>query len=247
MLSRKVADGVYRVARANVNLYFVNDGGRITLIDAGLPTMWEYTMGALREIGLDPKKIEAIVLTHAHFDHIGFAARAQRELGLPVYGHEGDSYIAAHPYRYQRQKTPFLYPFRYPRCIPILAGMARNGALNVHGVEGLKPLTEGVLQEVPGQPEVVHTPGHTAGSCALFLRERGVLISGDALVTLDPYTGKTGPRIVAAAATADPPQALESLELLAATGAETVLPGHGEPWTKGIATAVRAAREAGAR
>jgi glyoxylase-like metal-dependent hydrolase (beta-lactamase superfamily II) len=72
------------------------------------------------------------------------------------------------------------------------------------------------------------------------------VISGDALVTLDPYTGHRGPQIVAGAATADSEQALRSLDRLAATGAGTVLPGHGEPWTAGVGTAVELARERGA-
>jgi glyoxylase-like metal-dependent hydrolase (beta-lactamase superfamily II) len=65
-------------------------------------------------------------------------------------------------------------------------------------------------------------------------------------VTLNPYTGETGPRIVAGAATADSGRALASLEALIATGAEMLLPGHGEPWTRGIAEAAERARAAGA-
>jgi hypothetical protein len=50
-------------------------------------------------------------------------------------------------------------------------------------------------------------------------QSRDVLIAGDALVTLDPYTGATGPRRVSSAATADNERALRSLDTLAATGA----------------------------
>ena len=62
---------------------------------------------------------------------------------------------------------------------------------------------------VPGRPVVVPSPGHTHGHCALHLPDRDVLISGDALVTLDPYTGRRGPRIIAGAATADSGLALD--------------------------------------
>jgi glyoxylase-like metal-dependent hydrolase (beta-lactamase superfamily II) len=92
----------------------------------------------------------------------------------------------------------------------------------------------------------VPTPGHTAGHVALHFPERDALIVGDAVVTLDPYTGETGPQIVARAATANSPQALRSLDALVATAATTVLPGHGEPWTDGIVSAVAAARKRGA-
>ena len=46
---------------------------------------------------------------------------------------------------------------------------------------------------VPGSPTVVLSPGHTLGHCALHLPDRDVLLAGDALVTLDPYTGPHGP------------------------------------------------------
>jgi glyoxylase-like metal-dependent hydrolase (beta-lactamase superfamily II) len=64
-------------------------------------------------------------------------------------------------------------------------------------------------------------------------------------VTLNPYTGATGPQIVSAAATADSERALASLDALAETGARTVLVGHGEPWTHGAERIVELARERG--
>jgi glyoxylase-like metal-dependent hydrolase (beta-lactamase superfamily II) len=70
------------------------------------------------------------------------------------------------------------------------------------------------------------------------------VIAGDAVVTLDPYTGRTGPRIVARAATADSERNLRSLDALAATGTRMVLVGHGEPWTDGAEAIVAAARAA---
>ena len=71
------------------------------------------------------------------------------------------------------------------------------------------------------------------------------MIAGDAIVTLDPYTGRTGPRAVARAATADSRRALAGLDGLARTGARTVLVGHGDPWTGGAEDAVARARQAG--
>ena len=63
---------------------------------------------------------------------------------------------------------------------------------------------------------------------------------------LDPYTARRGPRLVARAATADTDRNLRSLDALAATGARTVLTGHGEPWRDGAEAAVAQARAAGA-
>ena len=69
----------------------------------------------------------------------------------------------------------------------------------------------------------------------------GVSVSTDCngrFAKLDPYTGARGPPLVARAATADTATARDSLTALRATRARHVLPGHGEPWRDGIATAV---------
>jgi len=105
---------------------------------------------------------------------------------------------------------------------------------------------DGDTLPVPGSPVVVATPGHTLGHCALHLPDRDTAFAGDAIVTLDPYTGRTGPRLVARAATVDSERNLRTLDALAATGVRTVLTGHGTPWTRGVEAAVEAARHAGA-
>ena len=74
---------------------------------------------------------------------------------------------------------------------------------------------------VPGSPRIVLTPGHTLGHCALHLPERDVVIARRRLVTLDPYTGRTGPRIIARAATVDSERNLATLEAIAETNAGT--------------------------
>jgi glyoxylase-like metal-dependent hydrolase (beta-lactamase superfamily II) len=60
-------------------------------------------------------------------------------------------------------------------------------------------------------------------------------------VTLDMTHGRTGPQIIRGPHTENPDLALESLEILAATKAEKVLPGHGEPWLHGLKGAVEIA------
>jgi len=97
---------------------------------------------------------------------------------------------------------------------------------------------------VPGRPQVIFSPGHTYGHCALHLPDRDAILVGDAFVMLDPYTGRTGPRVVARAATADSERAKASLDALAATGARVALTGHGEPWRDGVDQAVAAAKAA---
>jgi glyoxylase-like metal-dependent hydrolase (beta-lactamase superfamily II) len=246
VLTRDVAPGIHRVEDAYVNWYLVEDGGRLTIVDTGLPASWRSLPAALRELGRSPDDVEAVVLTHAHFDHMGFAERARRELGVPVWAHERERPVAAHPWRYEHERSRLPYFVRHPSFALVFARMGAAGALWVKGADDVRTYADddGEL-DVPGRPRVVPAPGHTHGHCALHLPERDALIAGDALVTRDPYTGGTGPRIVAGAATADSGRALASLDALAATGAGTVLTGHGEPWTGGAERAVELARAEG--
>ena len=241
----EVADRVYRVAHAYVSCYLVEEGGRLLLVDAGLPRTWATLGRALRTIGRVPDDLVGIALTHAHFDHLGVATRLQDRLGIPVWVHVADHHIAAHPYRYAHESPRLRYPLRYLGGARILASMARAGALAVPGVRGVTAYPSQGLLDLPGRPVVLPTPGHTDGHVALHLPDRDVLLTGDALVTLDPYTGREGPQIVAGAATADSQQALASLDLVAATRASVLLPGHGEPWRDGAESAVALARAAG--
>jgi glyoxylase-like metal-dependent hydrolase (beta-lactamase superfamily II) len=186
----------------------------------------------------------AVVLTHAHFDHVGFAERARRALGVPVYVHTNDVPLTQHPWRYDHQRPRSLYLLR-PRALPAVATFARHRAFVPRPIREVVRYEDGTLP-VPGSPRVVFTPGHTLGHCGLHLPDRDCVLSGDALVTLDPYTGRTGPRLVARAATADAERNHAALDALAATGARTVLAGHGDPWQGGVEAAVTLARAAGA-
>ncbi|OBH18397.1 MBL fold metallo-hydrolase [Mycolicibacter sinensis] len=245
VLERNVADGVHRLGHAAVNVYFIEDDSGITVVDTGLPATFRHLEAALAQLGRSVGDVRAVVLTHAHFDHVGSARRIRKRWQVPVWVHAADQYLAAHPYRYAHEKARVLYPLRYPRSIPYQAKMAAAGALVVRGLPDTMCYSADTALEVPGRPRVVFSPGHTLGHCGLHLADRDTLISGDALVTLDPYTGVAGPQIVSGAATADSTEALASLSALADTGAKTVLPGHGEPWYDGIAAAAQAALQAG--
>lgn len=243
----EVAAGVHRIEHAYVNVYLVQEAGRILVVDTGLPASWRLIGEAVRSLGRTPDDVAAVVLTHAHFDHTGSAAAFQERLGVPIWLHEEDFPIAAHPYRYAHENVRAAYPLRHPAALRVLGAMTAAGALRVRGVDGLRRMTPGETLPVPGSPRVVFTPGHTFGHCALHLPDRDVLLTGDALVTLDPYTGRRGPQIVAGAATADSAKALVSLDRLVAydTGSTLLLPGHGDPWSGGVAEAVDRARAVG--
>jgi glyoxylase-like metal-dependent hydrolase (beta-lactamase superfamily II) len=245
MLQPDVVEGVHRIEDAYTNWYLIEDAGRLTIVDAGVRSSWASLQDALVRLGRTPGDVDAVVLTHAHFDHVGFAERARRELDVPVYVHENDVGLTRHPLRYDHERPRSLYLATQWKALPIVAALTRGGAWWPDGVSAVTRFEDGVLP-VPGSPRVVFTPGHTLGHCALHLPDRDVVIAGDAIVTLDPYTGRTGPRLVARAATADVERNLRALDALAETGAHTVLVGHGEPWRDGVEAAVARAREAGA-
>jgi glyoxylase-like metal-dependent hydrolase (beta-lactamase superfamily II) len=244
MLYPNVVAGVHRVEDAFTNWYVIETDGRLTVVDAGVPSSWDSLRALLRAIDRSPEDIQAVVLTHAHFDHVGFAERARRELGVPVYVHENDAPLTRHPWRYDHERPRAPYFATQVKAMPIVAALARHRAFFPSAVKEVVRFDGGTLP-VPGSPNVVFSPGHTLGHCALHLPDRDVLLAGDALVTLDPYTARKGPRLVARAATADAERNLGSLDALAETGATHVLTGHGEPWHQGIEAAVQRARAEG--
>src|SRR5690606_26010503 len=107
---REVAPGVHLLSHAHVNCYLVEDDDGVTLVDAGLPKVWRPLAEALRTIGRTPRDLRALVLTHAHFDHVGVARRLQERLGLPVWATAEEHQLVAHPYRYAHENPRALYP-----------------------------------------------------------------------------------------------------------------------------------------
>ncbi|CAA9501452.1 MAG: MBL-fold metallo-hydrolase superfamily [uncultured Solirubrobacteraceae bacterium] len=235
-----IAPGVHRLATRYTNWYVLEEGGRLTVLDAGLPGDWRRANAALAGLGYALSDVDAVLITHHHPDHAGNAERF-RAAGATVHAHPADAPAVRGDRGGVRlkQRLPFLRQRWYR--IYMLHVLA-NGVTRVPAVAELDHLADGEVLDVPGSPRVVHAPGHTPGSCAVLLEGRSLLFSGDALVTLDMTEGKRGPQVIRGPDTDDAELALQSLDVLAATRAETVLPGHGEPWTQGVEEAVAIAR-----
>jgi glyoxylase-like metal-dependent hydrolase (beta-lactamase superfamily II) len=240
----EVAEGVHRLTRGVCNFYLIEEGGKLVLVDAGAPKDWNLLLATVSELGRRVEDLDAILLTHAHSDHTGFAERARSEAGSRVWIHSADEQVAKTGKEPGNDGKIMSYLFR-AELYRTASSLIRRGGWKIVPIAEVSTFPEGDLIDVPGKPRVAHIPGHTVGSSALVLEDRGVAMTGDALVTRNPLTGRIGPQIMPAALNQDTDEALRSLDRLEGVTAELVLPGHGEPWTQGMAEAVRAARAAG--
>ena len=243
MFQREVAPGIHRIEDAYVNWYVVEEDGALTIVDAGVPTSWSSLVAAVNTLGRSPDDIAALILTHAHFDHIGIAERLRSRLGIPVHVHENDVPLTRQPRLYSHERRRIPYFATQVQAMPVAASLLRSRAFWPSPIKTVERFQNGTL-DVPGSPRVVATPGHTLGHVAFHFPDRDAVIAGDSVVTFDPYVAKRRPQIVSRAATADSSRALASLDALAETGAKTVLTGHGDPWNDGAEAIVERARRA---
>ncbi len=240
----EVAQGVHRLTNGVSNFYLIEQGGRLVLVDAGAPKDWALFTQAALGLGKVAGDLDAVLLTHAHTDHVGFAEQARATTGARVWVHEQDVPMARTGKVGPRdgRQSSYLLRAAFWRTALVL-GM--RGATKIIPVREVSGFADGEVLDVPGTPRVVHAPGHTGGSAAILLEDQGILFTGDVLCTHNAYTGRFGPQIMPSGLNADTPQALASLANLAGIKAGLLLPGHGDAWTEGVDEAIRHARAAG--
>ena len=239
----EIAPGIRRIGgQGLVNVYLLEEAGEVTIVDAGLPGLWKDLPGELASMGRTLDDVRALVLTHAHSDHVGFAERIRRERSVPISIHEDDAALARGEAKQVRDPHGPGYRGSSVRALLRFAayGITR-GMTTVVPIAEVATFIDGATLDLPGTPRVVHVPGHTAGSVVLQVESRDTIFVGDAFVTRDVVTGGTGPRFFAAF-NADNRQAIASLARLDALSARLALPGHGDPWTGGLPEALRQVR-----
>ncbi|MGH3076330.1 MAG: MBL fold metallo-hydrolase, partial [Gaiellales bacterium] len=75
----QIAEGIHRLTQGVVNCYLIEDGGKLTLVDAGAPGDWGLLVATVSSLGRSLGDLDAVLLTHAHSDHTGFAERARMQ------------------------------------------------------------------------------------------------------------------------------------------------------------------------
>jgi glyoxylase-like metal-dependent hydrolase (beta-lactamase superfamily II) len=238
-----VADGVVRLGTDLVNWYLVEDGGKVTIVDAGAPKYRPQLERGLAFLGRSTGDVEALILTHGHADHIGFAEPVRAELSIPVYVHSDDAKLTTTGKAFGKKEASMLPYLRYRHAWKLLGHLGTSGMPKP--VQSVTTFQDGDVLDVPGRPRVLHTPGHTTGHVVFALEDRKLLIMGDLLCELNPLTGERGPQLLPRAFNVSSATMLDSLSTIEGVDAETLVFGHGDPWRGGTAEAVRLARARG--
>ncbi|MEV5885866.1 MBL fold metallo-hydrolase [Streptomyces sp. NPDC052020] len=240
---RQVADGTYLVRGTNTNWVILTEGDAVTLIDTGYPADRRRLLDSLAAVGGSPEAVTAVLITHAHNDHLGSAEYLRAEFGTPVLLHEAEVPHARRDFLHQVSIGRVLRNGWRPGVLPWAAHVVRAGGTAHNPVADPLPFPRAGALDLPGRPVPVHTPGHTRGHCAYHLPHAGAVISGDALVTGHPTTRVRGPQLLPVMFDHERARAVDSLDVLAGLDGDLLLPGHGPVHRGPVRAAARLARE----
>ena len=147
----------FEVGPLQTNCYIVGDEAskEAAVVDPGGDA--RLILGALKEHGL---RCTAIVITHAHFDHVGATAELKRETGAPVIIHAAEKDL-----------------------LPMQSRMARLFGMQVKDPPPAdRTVVEGDIIKVGAiEMKVLHTPGHSPGGICLVIESEKKVIVGDTL------------------------------------------------------------------
>lgn len=189
-----------------INTYVVSDPATkaCAIIDPGMLAP-EENEAMTRFIEREGLKVEHLINTHMHIDHVAGNSFVTDRYGVPVSGHVKDATLAE---RVEMQAQQFGLP-------PV-----------VHSFKIDVPLTEGdVIKIGEGSLKVLHVPGHSPGSIVLYDEADGFLIAGDVL-----FRGSIG-RTDLPGGDFDTLISGITTKLMTLPGDTVVYPGHGEPTT----------------
>ena len=222
-----IADGVFGLRTVFVNVFAVMADDGWVLVDAGL---YGSAANILRWATqhVDDRPLNAIILTHAHFDHVGAVQQLSDTSGVPVYIHHDEL-----DYLRGTKAYPPPDPFVGGGMMARLSGLYPRNPANFTGDARALP-SGGTVPHLPGW-SWIHTPGHSAGHVSLFRASDRTLIVGDAFCTtkqeslLAVATQRPEMHGPPAYFTTDWDAARESVRLLSELEPLAVAPGHGRP------------------
>lgn len=145
---------------------YVIFGDTITIVDTGVSGSETMIFDYIRENGRDPRDIAAVILTHAHPDHIGSVKDITTATGCTVMAHVAEKgWIEDTEQQYSERPVPGFHT--------LVAGPVTVD----------RGLHDGDVAELDGQTRchVIHTPGHSPGSMTLHFPGEKVIITGDAV------------------------------------------------------------------
>jgi glyoxylase-like metal-dependent hydrolase (beta-lactamase superfamily II) len=235
----RVTERIHVAQTPLVNWTLVTGDSGVMLIDAGYPGDRADVLDSLKSLGYGPADVTAILLTHAHIDHLGTAIWFATTHDTPVYCHAAEVGHAKREYLEQVSPVALLAHLWKPRWLRWSVEVAGKGGLVRDGIPTTRALTPEIAATLPGRPQALPTPGHTRGHCSYLVD--GVLVTGDALVTGHPLSTVRGPQLLPAIANHDQAQCALSLSALATADTQTLIPGHGDIWFGPIAEAVQRA------
>jgi len=231
----EVAPDVFFARGADANWVLLRDGRDVTLIDTGYPGYLADVLHSIRSIGSDPKYVAAVLITHAHVDHVGGANYFAESFGTPVYTDATEARHARREFVEQATSWEIAKNLR-PGMAPWLARVMRVGVLKKVAVSTAGAFPSGGELDVPGRPVPVPTHGHTSGHTAYHLPTVKAVATGDELVSGHALLRNAGPSLLPGFFSHG--DVRESVGRLSGLNAELILPGHGAPLRQPIALAV---------
>jgi len=206
-------DAVRQVLGGRSNVFLLTSGSARILVDTGRRNRWPDLQDRLAGAGVE--RLDALVLTHAHFDHAENARRLRDAYGATVIVHESESGFL------ERGDAPLPAGSVLPTRL-FFRGLrsALQRRVRYDGCPADVTVGDRLdLASLGVNAYVLHTPGHCRGAVSVVLDDEIALV-GDAMVNAGPWS-------VFPPFADDIGQLLDSWRRLLETGCRIFLPGHG--------------------